>query len=360
VVHAGGSATGRHLTTSLSAMVRLHERIEVAERSAALALWVEDGRCVGAATDSGQVRAAATVLATGGAAALWLRTTNPRGAVGTGLLLAHAADVALADLEFMQFHPTALVSRGEMDGFLITEAVRGEGARLLGPDGERFVDELAPRDEVARAIQEQLRGAAGDGSAVMLDMRDVPAERFPNIVEGLAKEGLDPRRDLVPVAPAAHYMIGGIATDAHGRSSLSGLYAVGECACTGLHGANRLASNSLTECFVFGRRAALSAIGEPAPARGGTPPAGDPPQGPGEATRQALWVEAGLVRDAAGLERLTADPHALARLIGAAALARRESRGCHVRRDFSGTDPALDGLHLTLGGGDEQALERWS
>jgi L-aspartate oxidase len=272
-------------------------------------------------------------------------------------VLAHDAGAALADLEFMQFHPTALVSRGEMDGFLITEAVRGDGARLLNAGGERFVDELAPRDEVARAVHEQL-GASGTES-VLLDMREVPAERFPNIVEALARVELDPRRDLIPVAPAAHYMIGGVATDLDGRSTLPGLYAVGESACTGLHGANRLASNSLSECFVFGRRAAGAAVSEPAPATPGEPPG--PGRGfvPSEDTRAALWEQAGLVRDAAGLERLAGDQHPLAQLIGRAALARRESRGCHLRSDFTKTDPELDERHLLIRAGAEDRLEHW-
>jgi L-aspartate oxidase len=311
-------------------------------------------------TDGGPTVAGATVLATGGAAALWLRHTNPPGAVGAGLVLANGAGAALADLEFMQFHPTALVSAGEMDGFLITEAVRGEGARLLNDAGERFVDELAPRDEVARAIDDQLRTSGA--AAVELDMRDVPGERFPNILEALARVELDPQRDLIPVAPAAHYMIGGVATDLDGRSTLPGLYAVGECACTGLHGANRLASNSLSECFVFGRRAAQAALSEPAPSAGGHPP--EPGPGPAalptEETRTALWREAGLVREAAGLERLTGDAHPLARLIGHAGLARRESRGCHIRADFAGTDAALDDRHLLVRDGHEDRLERWT
>jgi L-aspartate oxidase len=307
--------------------------------------------------DSGAVSAGATVLATGGAAALWRRHTNPPGAVGAGLVLAEDAGAALADLEFMQFHPTALVSGGEMDGFLVTEAVRGDGAVLLDAGGERFVDELAPRDEVARAIYERLQATGAE--SVFLDMREVPAERFPNIVEALARVELDPRRDLIPVAPAAHYMIGGVATDLHGHSSVAGLFAVGECSCTGLHGANRLASNSLSECFVFGRRAALAAIGEPRLPPAGPPPAPLDAEPATEATRRSLWEHAGLVRHAEGLERLTRDPHPLAKLIGRAALARRESRGCHVRSDFPATEGTLDARHLVLGDKPDGHFDRW-
>ena len=233
------------------------------------------------------VLARAVVLATGGMAALWERSTNPRGAVGAGLLLAHAAGAELADLEFMQFHPTALRRDGPRDGFLITEAVRGEGATLLNERGERFVDELAPRDQVALAIQAELdRSGAG---AVGLDMRSVDLARFPNIADALAEVGIDPRAELVPVAPAAHYTMGGVATDLDGRSSVPGLYAVGESACTGLHGANRLASNSLAECFVFGRRAALAAAQDPEPPASGARRRGDPHHAPARRdTRRAM------------------------------------------------------------------------
>ena len=303
------------------------------------------------------VLARAVILASGGMAALWERSTNPRGAVGAGLSLAHRAGADLADLEFMQFHPTALRQPGARDGFLITEAVRGEGATLVNQDGERFVDELAPRDEVALAIRAQLE--ATRASAVMLDMRAVDMARFPNIAQALGDVGLDPRRDLLPVAPAAHYTMGGVATGLDGRASLPGLYAVGEAACTGLHGANRLASNSLAECFVFGRRAALAALGDPAPPAA-APPAPEPGVDlPSEATRAALWRHAGLLRDAAGLRELLADQFPLARLIAAAALAREESRGAHQRSDHPATDPALDDRHTLVDSGGEPRFEPW-
>jgi L-aspartate oxidase len=363
IVHAGGAATGRRITRQLSALAATDERIRVVEPAAAAALWTVEGRCVGllARRRDGRelpVLARATVLATGGMAALWERTTNPPGAIGAGMSLAQAAGAALADLELMQFHPTALRVAGRRDGFLITEAVRGEGATLLDANGERFVDELAPRDHVALAIEAELR-RSGEG-AVGLDMRAIDLARFPNIAAALEEIGLDPRRQVVPVAPAAHYTMGGVATDLDGRSSLPGLYAVGECACTGLHGANRLASNSLAECFVFGRRAALAACLEPAsPVEPGRPPApGRSPQPP-DATSAALWRHAGMLRHASGLAELARDPFPLARSIAAACLAREESRGAHQRIDHPEADPALDRAHTLVGNGDEARFEYW-
>ncbi|MGH2979583.1 MAG: L-aspartate oxidase, partial [Solirubrobacterales bacterium] len=283
VAHAGGSATGRHLTARLSELVTAEPGIEVHERTSAHSVWVEEGRCTGVVTEAAAIPAAATVLATGGAAALWQRTTNPRGAIGSGLTLAAEAGAALADLEFMQFHPTAVAVEGELDGFLVTEAVRGDGALLVTEEGERFVEELAPRDEVTLAIESLMQA----GRRALLDLRPVDMSAFPNIVERLTGAGIDPERQLVPIAPAAHYMIGGIVTDERGRSTLPGLYAVGECSCTGVHGANRLASNSLSECFVFGRRAALCAVAEPVPLPIGPPPAAGLTAAPSEATRAA-------------------------------------------------------------------------
>ena len=344
IVHAGGSATGRHLTATLSELVASHPRIDVHERSSALRLWVEEERCTGVITDAAAIPARATVLGTGGGAALWKRTTNPRGAIGSGLMLALDAGAALADLEFMQFHPTAIRSDNDLDGFLVTEAVRGEGAMIIDSGGERFVDELAPRDQVAQAIDARLRA----GEDVYLDMRQIDSGRFPNIVEKLSGAGIDPSRTPIPVAPAAHYMIGGVVTDGHGRSTLAGLYAVGECAGTGVHGANRLASNSLSECFVFGRRAALAALDEPAVGRRGDPPAAKPVPELADATREALWRGAGPLRDAEGLAALGTDPHPLARAIAESALERRETRGCHQRADFPEPDPGFDRRHRVL------------
>jgi len=372
IVHAGGAATGRRIVRQLSAVAAEDPRIEVLEGRRVTALLTNEGRCVGVVLDGREVmHAPAIALATGGAAALWSRTTNPSAATGAGLLLAYSAGAALADLEFMQFHPTAVVSASSNDGLLVTEAIRGEGAQLLGADGERFVDELAPRDEVARAIYNELLRSGR--TAVDLDMRGVDLDLFPNVVEALRNAGIDPATQPVPVAPAAHYMMGGIATDLQARSSVPGLLAIGECSCTGLHGANRLASNSLSECFVFGARAARAALDEPSllpadiaatsavpqdGAGGGQAITGPPPLT--AASREALWRHAGLQRDAAGLRALQTDPHPLAQLIATAALIRQESRGGHWRRDFPDLDPSLDNQHVTLVTDQESIFGRWA
>ncbi len=260
IVHSGGSATGHEITSKLAAMVAREGRIEVRERASMTALWSDGERCHGVLTDDEQVAAAATILATGGAAALWRRTSNPWGAIGAGPTMASAAGADLADLEFCQFHPTALFLPGtRFDGLLITEAVRGEGATLLDTAGRRFTDELSPRDAVTAALLDRME--ADGAEAVHLDLRGLDPARFPNVFTSLREAGLDPASELIPVAPAAHYTMGGIVVDLEGRSSLAGLFAVGECSCTGLHGANRLASNSLSECFVFGARAAAGGAG---------------------------------------------------------------------------------------------------
>jgi len=357
IVHAGGSQTGYEITSKLAEMVSAQPRIEVRERTSVAALWSDGERCHGALTESESIAAAATVVATGGAAALWRRTTNPWGAIGAGAVLAGAAGADLADLEFCQFHPTALSLPGtRFDGLLITEAVRGEGAALLDGSGRRFTDELAPRDAVTAAILDRME-ADGVGN-VRLDLRGLDPARFPNVFESLSEAGFAPAEEPVPVAPAAHYTMGGIATDLDGRSSLPGLYAVGECSCTGLHGANRLASNSLSECFVFGGRAGRATLGE-------TLAAGRPPlpewrfEPPTEATRDAVWRLAGPLRRPEQLRELLGDPYPLAAAIAAVALERRESRGGHLLADFPNIDPALDGVHIVLGPGGETRHEEW-
>ncbi len=361
VAHAGGSATGRELVVALCRSVAAHPGIRVLEHTRATALARQGDRCVGLTAQRAggpvAISARATVLATGGAAALWKRTTNPLGAVGTGLLLAHSAGAELADLEFVQFHPTALVTRNGGDGFLLSEALRGEGALLLGSDGERFVDELAPRDQVALAITDRLREQPG--RQVMLDLRNIRLQSFPNIADALDREGFHPERDPIPVAPAAHYAMGGIVTDLDGRSTVPGLFAVGECACTGLHGANRLASNSLAECLVFGRRAALAAVEEPGVTSHVALLTVDAPPRLHQSTRDRLWRFAGVEREASELEQLREDPHPLARLVAASALAREETRGAHQRRDHPDGDDALDGHHVIVRGDEAPRIESW-
>jgi L-aspartate oxidase len=354
VAHAGGSATGRRILRQLSADVVEEERIEVLEgRRVRALIGAGDGRVAAVACDDGRIVAArAVILATGGAAALWSRTTNPPGSYGSGLLLARAAGADLADLEFAQFHPTAVVGIPGREGYLVSEAVRGEGATLHDAAGERFVDELAPRDAVARAIHRLL--VETGAPAVFLDMTAVDPARFPNVVAALRESGHDPATRRIPVAPASHYVMGGIATDLDGRTTVPGLFAVGECACTGLHGANRLASNSLSECFVFGHRAALAGLDEPAGRAGAAlaaPPDVDLAPPPTRGTRTAMWREVGLERSAGGLRRLLADEHPLARLVAASALDREESRGAHARADFPAPDAELDDRHSVVPAG---------
>ncbi len=387
IVHAGGSATGRRVVRQLSALAASDPRIAVLEGARARSLWTDsdpdgapdaEGRCRGLLCEDRRngpgghpgdgrervISARAVVLATGGAAALWARTTNPPGSQGIGLLLAHAAGARLADLELLQFHPTAAIGVPGREGFLVTEAIRGEGATLHDSlTGERFVDELLPRDEVSRAIQARLRESGA--SSVGLDMRAIDPAHFPNVFAALREAGLDPTRELVPVAPAAHYAMGGIAVDLHARSSVAGLYAVGEVSCTGLHGANRLASNSLSECFVFARRAVDAALSEPAPRPAAAAEtdrllAAAPLPSAEPETRSALWRDAGIERTGEGLARLLADPHPLARLIARCALAREESRGAHLRLDHPERDPTLDHHHAVVAGDEQVDWEIWA
>jgi L-aspartate oxidase len=338
-------------------MVAAEERIEVREQTSATALWSDGERCHGVLTESEPIAARATVLATGGAAALWRRTTNPWGAIGAGPTMASAAGADLADLELCQFHPTALALPGtRFDGVLITEAVRGEGATLLDAVGRRFTDELAGRDAVTAAILDRM--AADGAEHVHLDLRALDPAHFPNVFASLGEAGLEPRQEPVPVAPAAHYTMGGVAVDLDGRSSLPGLYAVGECACTGLHGANRLASNSLSECFVFGERAATAALGEDPPNAAPTIPDWRF-ESPTEATREAVWRLAGPHRRAEQLEELEGDPYPLAAGIARCALERRESRGGHLRIDFPKLDQEMDGVHIVLAPDGTRRREQW-
>ena len=370
IAHAR-DATGDAITRSLIDSARATPSITILEGVDVRELVLEDGRVVGLAAVRGTERlliaARAVVLATGGAGGLYARTSNPLGARGEGFVMAARAGAVLADLEFVQFHPTAIdVAADPMP--LATEALRGEGALLVNSRGERFMAglhplaELAPRDIVSRAIFRE-RAA---GRRTFLDARASLGERFavrfPTVHASCAAAGIDPARDLIPVAPAAHYHMGGIAVDAASRSSIAGLWAVGEVASTGLHGANRLASNSLLEAAVFGARAARD-IGGLQPAAGRVRlPVGSARNAPANVDWQALATvraimdeQVGVVRDAAGLEQAiarleviraaepqgpVADAATAGLLIACAALMRRESRGGHYRADYPAADPA--------------------
>jgi L-aspartate oxidase len=392
ILHANGDATGAEIGRSLLAHARAQENITLLEWTTTADLIVEDGAVVGAMLlDAGgelvSVRARAVLLASGGAGQVYSDTTNPAVATGDGIAMAWRAGAEISDMEFYQFHPTALSLPG-VSRFLLSEALRGEGAYLRNARGERFMEryhpllELAPRDVVARAITREGRSADGMPLPVHLDMRHVTKidlhRRFPGISGFLVQHGLELSRDLIPVRPAAHYLMGGVRTDADGRTSLPRLYAAGEVACTGVHGANRLASNSLLEGLVFGARAA-SAMRETGavPAHGAederefsAAPAGNE-AGLLKQLQQQMWRDAGLLRDAAGLsamqqtlERLRVAPtaersslelanlHAVAELIVLSALAREESRGAHYRNDFPKRDDAHFAKHSVVLGGE--------
>ncbi|HSA54857.1 MAG TPA: L-aspartate oxidase [Gemmatimonadaceae bacterium] len=367
IVHSHGDRTGAEVARTLVERVQASPRTRVLERARVLDLIVENRRCAGVrASVVGQaveIRADATVLATGGCGQIYRYTTNPVVATGDGYAIAHRADVRLADMEFVQFHPTAL-DTPENPLSLVSEAVRGEGALLLNGELRRFMPsrhrlaELAPRDIVSREI---FREKARTGH-VWLDARpigdDFP-DKFPGIFALCAARGIDPRRELIPVTPAAHYMMGGIATDLRGRSRLPHLYACGEVAFTGVHGANRLASNSLLEGLVFAERIArdLGSVPEsPAPRRAGrwsvpTLPDRGAAQVAADSIRTLMWEHAGIDRDARGLryclDALVEIGNRLPRgateelnicetamLVVRSALARKESRGGHYRRDI--------------------------
>ena len=380
ILHAGGDATGLEIELSLSSLAR-REGVTILEHTVAEDILVEGGRAVGIAVldvHAGRratYEAGTVLLATGGIGQMFRTTTNPDVSTGDGVDLAYRCGAEVMDLEFTQFHPTALVLPGR-PVFLISEAVRGEGAQLFNVRGERFMPgideraELAPRDIVARAAHREMLET--DADHVLLDITDHDAAwlaaRFPQIYRTCLEAGLDLARDRIPVSPAAHYSMGGVRTNAWGETTVEGLFAVGEVACTGVHGANRLASNSLLETVVFARRAVERLFEQDGDA---------PPPAPLEATieaqvlperagidagapsaaalRELMWTRAGIVRDGPGLEeaaetlaswerrlpevtdRATRELRSLvtcARLATEAALLREESRGAHYRTDF--------------------------
>ncbi len=375
IVHAGGDATGAELARAMGEAVQGKGSVEVMEDVTVLDLVRSRGKVVGVLVRQRDesvtlMLAPAVVLATGGIGRVYARTTNPASVYGAGLAMAARAGARLIDLEFIQFHPTALA--GNIDPApLFTEALRGEGALLIDERGERFMPaehpdaELAPRDVLARAIYRRIREVGG----VYLDATGLDADvlaEFATLAQHAAAVGLDPRVDPLPVSPAAHYFMGGIAVDIDGRSSIPGLWAVGEVSSTGVHGANRLASNSLLEGLVFGDRVARdiaeSAGGWSRPTQVefplGATTAADDSADLEHSLRNLMWSNVGVVRDEAGLQRAisqlrcwaadstplssrTRDMLLAARLIAAAVLARRESRGAHYRSNFRRTNPIL-------------------
>lgn len=410
ILHANGDATGAEISRSLVAFARVHKRIRFAEWTTVTGLAAADGRAMGAdlldrENRVERVSARAVLIAAGGAGQVYSDTTNPAVATGDGIALAAEAGAELADMEFYQFHPTALSLPG-VPRFLLSEALRGEGAYLRNDRGERFMEryhpllELAPRDVVARAITREGMGAApGETRIVHLDMRHIKTldlhQRFPGISAFLARQGLDLGADLIPVRPAAHYLMGGIKTDLAGRTNLRGLYAAGEAACTGVHGANRLASNSLLEGLVFGARAAQSMLADALPSEPmDAPPANCAPLSAEEEKnlevlianlQHAMWAYAGLLREEATLRegfaaqqacaqglaelagagkgsRRLAEAQAMSRVaqaILASALARTESRGAHYRNDYPKRDDENFRKHSVVGGDGRVGFEKW-
>jgi L-aspartate oxidase len=392
VLHARGDSTGWEMVRALLERTRHTRAVEVRSFACSTDLALRDGRAVGCrflgeAGDQREttVLARATLLATGGAGQVFAETTNPAVATGDGMAMGLRAGAALLDMEFVQFHPTALAVPGA-PRFLVSEAVRGEGAYLRNGRGERFTEELAPRDQVARAIARENREGRGP---VTLDLRHLDAERvrtrFPRIHATCLRYGVDIAKDPVPVTPAAHYVMGGVATDLQGRATLPGLYAAGEVAGNGVHGANRLASNSLLEGLVFGARAAeaMAADRNPAPEAGPVPASLRAPRprkvGLRDDLRRRAWEAMGLERDAAGLrslidflETLPRDPSSrsadrgaaeddnladVARAMAASALFREESRGAHFRTDFPKSDNARFRGHTLLEGGAPRLVD---
>ena len=382
ILHIGGDATGKELVEAL--LLRAKSKgVFFIEDAFVSGLILDQGRCRGVKLIKGKrvlsIQARAVILATGGCGQIFKCTTNAPAVTGDGLAIAFQAGAVLKDLEFFQFHPTVFFPP-QGSPFLISEAVRGEGARLVNRQGEHFMErvhprgELGPRDVVARAILAEQRRT---GAQVYLDLRHLGLtfvrERFPTIYRRCLDWGLDISRNLVPVSPAAHYLIGGIEVDLSGRTAVENLFAVGETASTGVHGANRLASNSLLEGLVFGRRVAVAAAGIQPEKRPHRLPEQSLASGHSsvykatfhalrETLQQLMWKHAGLIRDANGLETAreqiqkwwpavndayfdaefaeTGNMLLIAAMMVEAASARQESRGCHYRQDYP--DPDLD------------------
>ena len=415
ILHSNGDATGAEISRSLVAFARVHKRIRFAEWTMVTGLVTAGGRIAGADLASAdslahdrkphRIKARAILIAAGGAGQVYSDTTNPTVATGDGIALAARAGAELADMEFYQFHPTALSLPG-VPRFLLSEALRGEGAYLRNDRGERFMEryhrllELAPRDVVARAIAREGMGEEpGLTHPVYLDLRHIQGidlrHRFPGISAFLAQHSLDLARDLIPVRPAAHYLMGGIKTDLSGRTNLAALYAAGEAACTGVHGANRLASNSLLEGLVFGARAAEAMLADDLPFADADPLAETSiPLSSGEeqfveeliANLQAsMWSYAGLLRQDSGLReglaahsactasladlaeqgktsRRLAEAQAMNRVaqaILASALARTESRGANFRNDYPHRDDERFLKHSVLKADGRVEFEEW-
>ncbi len=393
VAHALGDATGKALANTLLEQVRRNRQIKLFEQCFAIDLLTENNICLGALTWHPHhgyqcIWARRTVLASGGAGRLWRETTNPQVATADGLAMAYRAGAVLADLEFMQFHPTTLYVAGA-SRMLITEALRGAGAHLVNSRGERFMHnyhemaELAPRDVVSRAIGEYLNQTGA--TSAFLDVRHLGKEwlarRFPTVSEVCRSFDIDVDTDLIPIRPSAHYMVGGVKTDLTGRTSIAHLFACGEAAATGLHGANRLASNSLLEGLVFGKicgeAAARDISDHPGEIEHRTlridiPESGRTPLDLPDVTnslRAVMWRNVGIVRNAPHLtetldiidfmrryvsDKVFDDPAGwqaqnmllICRLIASAALQRSESRGVHYRTDFPETDDVHFRRHL--------------
>jgi L-aspartate oxidase len=373
ILHAHGDSTGKEFVRALIARARQEKTILLMPFANTENLIVADGRCVGVRFLDPILRAPrelyarAVILCTGGAGQLFLHTTNPPVATGDGMAMAYFAGAEMADMEFIQFHPTAL-NVENAPRFLLSEAMRGEGGILRNAQGERFMArydeklELAPRDVVSRSIVAEMRRTGT--RTVYLDMtaldEDFLKNRFPKIYETCNFYGLNIAKDLLPVSPASHYCMGGVRTDLHGRTTIEGLYAAGEVTCTGVHGANRLASNSLLEGLVFGARAGAAAVGDNSrfqipDSTLGNSQSGiwNPESGISTAVKKrvkrVMWERVGILRDAESLQRalkefeqieksnLSASSRnfvTLARLVATAALWREESRGGHFRTDF--------------------------